>query len=494
MRKARRICELVREVSPGTQTVVGGGGCLTIGELVEPFSDHLCRGDGVAFFRELLGQDTDAPIRHPVVSSVHFPNVIMGCKANPTSYSLAVSLGCHRGCDFCATSAQFGRQRIPVLSSAEEILAAMDRVEADVKRQRGRVPPLHFVMFDENFLSDERLARRFMELNERRVGHGRLFLPFVFADADSLRRFSPEELLRMGIDALWIGLETADPSRFSKTRGTDFGRLVDELQAHGIKVFLSFIAGLEDATAEQIARDADYALSLGAAGYQYALACPFPGTPWWDRLEAEGRLAVERPEQLGMSHYYIQHDELDETTLRRHTSDFHRRDYERHGPLALRFLRMRLSGWRRHRRSREPALRARARAFRNDLMDATGVLSVGPLFAPTPEVRRLFVETHRALRRELHLLPALADVARGRASGASLLQFLVFSHPLVEPVARRLLAARALRWDPRRRARCRPRLGLLRHGRECVEEGRHGVMPWDQPRPVWTRYPRPTAS
>ena len=63
--KAQVICERVEALSPSTRTVVGGGGALGIPELIQPFSDHVCPGDGVAFMRTLLGQDPTAPLAHP---------------------------------------------------------------------------------------------------------------------------------------------------------------------------------------------------------------------------------------------------------------------------------------------------------------------------------------------------------------------------------------------------------------------------------------------
>jgi len=190
-----------------------------------------------------------------------------------------------------------------------------------------------------------------------------------------------------------------------------------------------------------------------------------------------------------MSHYYLRHPDFDDAGLRALTTEFQRRDYERHGPLALRYMRLRLAGYRRHRRSQDPALRARAQGFRNDMMDASGILSLGRELGPNPRVRRLFRSTQRKLRRELNLAGAALDAARGRATWTSWLQFAAFTVPLTEPAARWLFVAHALRSDPRSAQRCSGITGLLRHGRACMEEVRHGMMPFDQPRLLLTRYP-----
>ena len=489
LRKARRMCEVVKEVSPGTATVVGGGGALAVGDLMAPFADHHCRGEGVAFMRELLGQDTAAPVEHPAVWSVHFPNMIFGYESNDAAFSLAVTLGCHRGCDFCATSAQFQGRRIPILETAEQIMAAMERAERHLQRTNGSVPSVSFVIFDENFLSDPKLSGEFLRLNRERLSQGKLFLPLLFSDATSVGRFTPEQLLEMGVDALWIGMECADTERYDKNRDVDFGRLVRSIQDNGIKVFLSFIAGLEEQTRESIDRDIEYALTLGAAGYQYAMACPMPGTPAYARLQRQGMLDIRRPEEINMSHYYIRHPSLTPEVVKDRTNAFQRRDYERHGPLALRYMKLRLSGLRRHRASDNPALRTRARGFRNDLMFSVPGAAVGKVLGPNPLVRADFAAMQRTIRDEVPLLPVLLDMLRGRAAPGGILRLLLFTHPLTEPLARWVVICRALGWDPRTRDRCGTLGGLLTHLRDAMDEVRSGMMPWDQPELVQTHYP-----
>ncbi len=488
VRKARRLCELARELSPTSQTVLGGGGTLAVGELVEPFSDHLCRGEGVRFMRELLGSDPEAPIEHPVVPSSHVPNRIMDTPANPPSFNLAVSLGCHRACEFCATSAQFSHRRIPVLKDGAEVFAAMKRVEEELSANGGAVPAIYFVIFDENFLSDEALSRSFLELSREQNAEGTLFLPLLFADAENVERFSVEELLEMGVDVLWIGMETAESQRYVKNNDADFPALVRRLQDNGIKVLISFIAGSDEQTREEMDRDIEFALTLGAVGFQYALCGPMPGTALWRRLKEADRLAIDRPEVVNMSHYYVRHPELDQEYLRAKTSEFHRRDYERHGPMALRYMELRLAGYERHRRSDNPTLRARARGFRDDLVGAAPILSVGPAFSPTPRVRRTFVTARRRLRRAVKARWLLPDVLRGRLSATQVVRFMLTNHPAFEPIVRWALVARALRSDPRCRDEVRTLWGLLRNGRRSLRKVRHGVQPWGQPRMVLTHY------
>lgn len=487
LRKARRVAEKVKEILPSCVTILGGGGSLGVGELVEPFTDHVCRGDGVPFMRRLLGQDPAAPVRHPAIPCAHFPNRIMNTPGNTPSWGIATALGCDNGCEFCATSAQFGLRRTPILRSAEEILAAMRATEAEVRAAGERPSALYFVLFDENFLKDHDLARAFLDLNRTQLESGTPYLPFVFADSESVRRFTPEELLEMGVDAIWMGMEGRDTARFPKNEGADFRSLVEDLQAHGIKVILSFIAGYEDQTRRDLEEDVRYALTLAPTAFQYAMCCPMPGTALYARLKAAGRLKVDRPEQINMSHYYIDHPEMDDAFIRDWTRRFQRDDYERHGPMALRFMKLRLDGHVRHRDATRPALQARARAFRDELISAAPVLSVGTVLGPTPEVRREFRTTLGRLRREIPIRSLVSEAVKGRRSRRSVLRYAAVTHPAAEPLVRWGLALWAVRADPRSREKLAGPGGLL-HLREALEAARHGMMPWDQPEPVRTRY------
>ncbi len=492
--KAQRMCELVREHSPGSRTVVGGGGAMAIGPLVDPFCDQVCVGDGVAFFRELLGQDTGAPIEHPAVWSVHFPNEIFSVRANSAAWSIAVALGCDRSCQFCATSAQFGARRQRLVDSGEHLMQAVKGLDQQLRAAGRASKQLQLLIFDENFLSDEPLARGFLEANRRELAAGNLYLPFVFGDARAVQRYTPEELLEMGIDAIWIGMEAADGGKWAKNRDTDFKALVQNLQSHGIKVVVSLIAGMHDQTPEGQRKDAERALELGAAGFQYAMVAPMPGTPYFERMRREGRLNLERLDRINMSHYVLDHPDFDDDSLRAHTTDFHRRDYERHGPMALRYLKLRRSGWRKHKGSPSAALRSRARGFRHDLMDSMAGLTAGRVFAPTAALRKECGELERQLARELSKRVALGEWLRGEISGSSFGRFLVFTSPVAEPIARQWLKVRILRWDPRSRERCDTLWGLLRHGREAIRQVSGGMMPFGQPELVVTRYPRQPAT
>ena len=67
--KAREMCRMVRELSPGTTVIVGGHIAAIPGVERLLDADHIVKGDGIAWMRQYLGEEVDAPIRHPDFSS-----------------------------------------------------------------------------------------------------------------------------------------------------------------------------------------------------------------------------------------------------------------------------------------------------------------------------------------------------------------------------------------------------------------------------------------
>ena len=77
--KAQEMCRMVRELSPGRTIVVGGHVAAIPGVEEMLDADHIVKGDGIAWMRDFLGEDAEAPIRHPELSS-GFDLRVMGVK------------------------------------------------------------------------------------------------------------------------------------------------------------------------------------------------------------------------------------------------------------------------------------------------------------------------------------------------------------------------------------------------------------------------------
>ena len=132
--KVREMCRMVRELSPGTTVIVGGHVAAIPGIEQMLDADHIVNGDGIAWMRHYLGEDVDAPIRHPDIIS-GFDLRVLGVKipatADTTSATIIPSVGCPMGCNFCTTSAFFGGKGkiLNFYETGEELFDVMEHAE-----------------------------------------------------------------------------------------------------------------------------------------------------------------------------------------------------------------------------------------------------------------------------------------------------------------------------------------------------------------------------
>jgi hypothetical protein len=182
--KAREMCRMVRELSPRSVIVVGGHVAAIPGVERLLDADHVVKGDGIEWMRRYLGEDVDAPIRHPALSS-GFDLRVMGIKVPDRadmSATIISSVGCPMGCNFCTTSAFFGGKGkvMNLYSTGEELFRLMEEAEAS------RHVKSFFIM-DENFLLQKQRA---MDLLARMKHAGKTWAFNIFSSANAIRKYS----------------------------------------------------------------------------------------------------------------------------------------------------------------------------------------------------------------------------------------------------------------------------------------------------------------
>ncbi len=353
--KVREMCRLVREHSPGSVIVVGGH-VAAIPDIEERIdADHVVRGEGVRWFREFLGEDPARPVQHPEIES-SFSFRVMGLPAprggGDASATIIPSVGCPMGCNFCTTSAFFGGKGhvVNFFETGDEIFEVMCRAES-------RLGVTSFFVMDENFLL---YRKRALELLERMKAHGKSWSLYVFSSANALAKYSLRELVELGVDWVWLGLESAK-SGYGKLQGSDTFALTRELQEHGIHVLGSTIVGLEHHTPENVEGEIAAAVSHDVDCHQFMLYTPVPGTPLYRQMEAEGRLLddVDLADIHGQDRFNFRHARIPREASKELLDGAFRRDYQTNGPSLYRMLRTMLTGYRRYRDDPDPRVRAR---------------------------------------------------------------------------------------------------------------------------------------
>ena len=355
--KVKKMCELVREHLPDAKIVVGGH-VANIPDLARRIdADHIVRGDGVRWFRTLLGEDAEQPIRHPQIIAGHGTRAVGETapeKAGDMAATVIPSVGCPVGCNFCSTSAMFGGKghSIRFYKTGDELFDIMCQLETNLKVHS-------FFMMDENFLLDRVRALRLLELMEQ---HDKAWALYVFSSAGVLRSYSIDQLVGLGLTWVWMGLE-GEGSRYTKLRGTDTRALVRQLQAHGIRVLGSTIIGLEEHTPENIDGVIEYAVGHETDFHQFMLYTPLPGTPLSADLSAQGRMKDESEYQVadihGQSLFNYRHPHLRDGTETELIVRAFQRDFEVNGPSLVRMARTMLTGWLRYKNHPDRRIRRR---------------------------------------------------------------------------------------------------------------------------------------
>ena len=353
--KVKEMCRMVRKLSPDSVIVVGGhvAAIPEIETMID--ADHIVRGEGISWMRHYLGEDEQAPIRHPAIISglqTRVMGVRLPQRKGGTAATIIPSVGCPMGCNFCTTSAFFGGKGkfVNFYETGDELFDVMCGVESELKVHS-------FFMMDENFLLHRTRA---MRLLERMKAAGKSWELSVFASANAIRKYTMQELVELGVSWLWMGLESPQ-STYSKLQGSDTRQLTRELREHGIRVQGSTIIGLEHHTPDNIAQEVEHAVEHQTDFHQFMLYTPVPGTPLYAEMAKQGRLleGVDPADIHGQYKFNFRHAAISRDDSKRFLDWAFWRDFERNGPSLYRMCQNMLQGWRRYKDYPDPRVRER---------------------------------------------------------------------------------------------------------------------------------------
>jgi radical SAM superfamily enzyme YgiQ (UPF0313 family) len=192
--------------------------------------------------------------------------------------------GCQLHCDFCAVQTVFG---------ASQTRRPTEDVLAELHNMRDGRKLIFFV--DDNITSNLARAKDFLRalipLRLRWVGQA------------SINAARDEEFLdllrRSGCMGVLIGFESLDPANLAamnkavNTAHGGFATALANLRRYRIRLYGTFVFGYDGDTPESFERAADFAREHNFYIAAFNHLTPFPGTPLYRRLEAQGRLLYE---------------------------------------------------------------------------------------------------------------------------------------------------------------------------------------------------------
>jgi radical SAM superfamily enzyme YgiQ (UPF0313 family) len=274
----------------GVPVVMGGFHVTLLPEEARQEADAIVVGDAEPVWRQLLDDARrrrlepvyDGRGRRPLGGVKPRREVFAGKRyQNVTLVEFA--RGCNFKCDFCSITAFHGA-------------AQGHRPAGEVAAEMAATGSRRFFIVDDNLVSQpaqaRELCRALVPLGVRWVGQASIHI----ARDDALL----DLMARSGCQGVLIGMESLDPANlrdmgkgWNLAEGS-YAESLARFRKHGLAVYGTFVFGYDNDDAAAVRRSVAFAREqkLFLAAFNHLV--PFPGTPLYRRLAAEGRLLTPK--------------------------------------------------------------------------------------------------------------------------------------------------------------------------------------------------------
>ena len=232
-----------------------------------------------------------------------------------THHVFEATRSCIHACEFCVAPSAWGRT--PLQKPVAEIVADMRRL----KTKRA-------IFVDLNLISDRDYAMAlFAAIRPLGVQWYGLSTTLICRDLELL-----DAATESGCRGLLMGLESIDQTRLRNmgkgfNKPDDYAEVVRRLHERGIALQGCFVFGLDGDSPAIFDDTADFAVDIGIDLPRCAIATPFPGTPLYQRLAAQGRIVDRNWANYDGQHVVFQPDGLSIAELQQGTERAWRRAY-----------------------------------------------------------------------------------------------------------------------------------------------------------------------
>ena len=271
----------------GARVILGGLHVVSCPDEARPHADALCLGEGVQVWGQILRDVENDTLRPEYRGSYGRPfrsdppprRDLLPRRSFLTTSSLLATRGCHNRCDFCylATNGlQMPYQMRDVEQIVEEFQAEDQPYGVFVDNNLGSHP---------DYLS--RLCRALRPL--QKIWSAAVTIDVT--DDPALVR----EMALAGCTGVFIGFESLHDdniraSHKKSPRTDDYARRVELLHRHGIQVNGSFVVGFDHDHPDVFEKTVAWIEANRLECATFHILTPYPGTPLFAQLEAEGRL------------------------------------------------------------------------------------------------------------------------------------------------------------------------------------------------------------
>lgn len=210
---------------------------------------------------------------------------------------------CAHACEFCVSPAAWGRKQF-------------QKPVAHIVEDMRRVGNNRNIFIDLNLISDRAYAvelfSALVPLNIRWFG---LVTSLIGRDRELM-----DLMAKSGCSGVLIGFESISKAALGSVRKgfnqpDAYPLLIEELHRRGISIFGCFVFGGDDDDTGVFDRTAKFIVEHGIDLPRFAIQTPFPGTPLFNRLEAEGRVLTKNWELYDGQHVVFQPKKMSPTEL-----------------------------------------------------------------------------------------------------------------------------------------------------------------------------------
>jgi len=311
---ATRAYELAAHYRARGITVVLGGPHVTLApEDAEPHADAIVVGYAEDTWPQLLRDAADRRLQPRYTQA---PGLDLAGRPFPrrellpgryflTNNVFEATRGCVHPCEFCVVPTAWGRR--PLQKPVGDVVE-------DIRRHGAR----KLIFVDLNLIADRAYAvalfTALIPLRLRWYGLATVLL----ADDDELLDLARQS----GCAGLLMGLESLSTTNLKGNRKgfnspERYARVVQRLHEHGIALQGCFVFGLDDDHTDVFVKTAEFAVQAKIDLPRFAVVTPFPNTPLFKRLDAEGRILTRNWELYDAQHVVFQprHMSVEELAL-----------------------------------------------------------------------------------------------------------------------------------------------------------------------------------
>jgi radical SAM superfamily enzyme YgiQ (UPF0313 family) len=286
----------------GCTVVLGGPHVTLMPDDAQPHADAVVVGYAEDTWPELLRDFATGALKtrytqSPGLSLAGRPfarRELLPSKHFLTNNVFEATRGCVHACEFCVVPTAWGRR--PFQKPVHEVVA-------DIRQHGAR----KLIFVDLNLIADREYAielfRALIPLKLRWYGLSTVLL----ADDDELLDLAQ----RSGCSGLLMGLESLSKTNLKGNRKgfnspDRYAHVVERLHAHGIALQGCFVFGLDDDHPDVFLKTAEFAVQAKIDLPRFAVVTPFPNTPLYKRLDAEGRILTRNWELYDAQHVVFQ--------------------------------------------------------------------------------------------------------------------------------------------------------------------------------------------